>query len=164
MAMHSQGSGLNVNVIASKLPQFERKVIDGDPAPLRIDPEWLLSKSFPASPDLESVINEFRTFEGTWKSCFPGQSAFALAHPVFNQRGDLLFELRPHMPGQGGVSPRRANGKNGRGLWDGAGSRAHATRGMLRPYSRVYSSKHNAYRTRYTLGRRHHRRRCVSRN
>ena len=131
--MHSQAGGLSVNIIASKLPQYERRAVDGDPTTLRIDPEYLLKKSFPASPDLDGVLKEFREFEGMWKACYPGQTAFALAHPVFNQRGDLLFELRPHSQhGDAGGSPRnRGNRKNAHGLWNGTKARSNGGRGMF---------------------------------
>jgi hypothetical protein len=62
---------------------------------LMLNPADLLRQTLTPTIDLQAPLSEFKLFEGVWHSCYPGTAACSLAHPVFNCRGDLLFELRP---------------------------------------------------------------------
>ncbi|KAI0093282.1 hypothetical protein BDY19DRAFT_903047 [Irpex rosettiformis] len=85
--------------VDSARPIYEAKVVEGIHNDHKIcDPEELLKKHFVKAPDLAAVAALFRQFEEPWKSSYPGEGAFNLAHPAFNKRGDLLFELRPFVP------------------------------------------------------------------
>ena len=55
----------------------------------------LLRRVIPTSMDLSDVAKEFHSFENSWQFCYPRVGAYSPAYPVFNCRGDLLFELRP---------------------------------------------------------------------
>lgn len=107
--------------------------MEGNPALLRLDPESILRHCFPSSPALERVLSELKVFEGDWKSSYPGQTAFTLSNPVFDQLGDMLFELRPNtLQGQASVgSSLSPTGRNSRSTWNRASGRNRTARGML---------------------------------
>ena len=96
VAAHSEAGGLHVSIIGTTVPTFEKASAEGEVNSLYMDPQGLLKQHLPASIDLAGVLSEFKTFEGTWGTIYPGTSAYTLAQPVFNRHGDLLFELRPH--------------------------------------------------------------------
>ncbi|KAH9937112.1 uncharacterized protein B0H18DRAFT_867006 [Fomitopsis serialis] len=54
-----------------------------------------LQAQLPQMIDFKEVVQGMRQYEGAWQTCYPGVNAYALANPVFNRQGDLLFELRP---------------------------------------------------------------------
>lgn len=56
----------------------------------------MLREAFPAKVDLDELVREISAFEGAWQYYYPLMNAFSLASPVFNDDGDLLFELRRH--------------------------------------------------------------------
>ena len=97
VAVYSDVGGLHVSVVGSTVPVFEKSHAEGEViASLYSDPQKLLKQHLPSVIDLEGVLGEFKSFEGSWSSVYPGTSAYTLAQPVFNRHGDLLFELRPH--------------------------------------------------------------------
>ncbi|PSS01019.1 hypothetical protein PHLCEN_2v4077 [Hermanssonia centrifuga] len=129
VAAQSETGGLRVRVVGLASPHIEKASMNGTIShrDLWVDPEDLLRKNLPQTVDLSAVLDEFKVFEGVWKSCYPGMSAFSLAHPVFNCQGDLLFEFRPHsqvirpansLPrhlNRGKNQVKFRNGMNGRG-------------------------------------------------
>lgn len=95
LVVHSESSGLRVSVQQTPI-QIKIDNVEGDTElPLAIKPDELLAEALPKTIDLEAAVALFVHFEKAWLSCYPGMSAYKLAHPVFNRRGDLLFELRP---------------------------------------------------------------------
>jgi len=49
--------------------------------------------------DLNALASELRqSFGGVWEHCFPGSGALSLCNPIFNNNGDIIFELRPWVP------------------------------------------------------------------
>ena len=61
-----------------------------------LNPERLLKDIFPATIDMQPALRVFSLFASVWQSCYPGPSAYTLSNPVFNAKGDLLFELQPY--------------------------------------------------------------------
>ncbi|THG96118.1 hypothetical protein EW026_g5654 [Hermanssonia centrifuga] len=114
---YSEAGGLNVRIPKVAIPEFRKSQADGDVvSTLYTDPQLLLKKHLPGSIELSGVLSEFKAFEGTWQSVYPGTSAYTLAQPVFNKKGDILFELRPYSQLSASVSfvppsySRRASG------------------------------------------------------
>ncbi|KAI0700948.1 hypothetical protein BC835DRAFT_323570 [Cytidiella melzeri] len=93
--VHTHRGSLYVSVDSTP-PVYEQVVIKGNPIARGCNPEELLKKHFPYTPDLADVAAEFHQFEAPWKSSYPGDDAFNLTQPAFNRCGDLLFELRPY--------------------------------------------------------------------
>ena len=56
----------------------------------------MLKEAFPKKIDLDELVQEISAFEGAWQYYYPLMNAYSLASPVFNDDGDLLFELRRH--------------------------------------------------------------------
>lgn len=56
----------------------------------------MLKEAFPEKIDLDELVQEISAFEGAWQYYYPLMNAYSLASPVFNDDGDLLFELRRH--------------------------------------------------------------------
>lgn len=49
--------------------------------------------------ELSTLASELRqSFGGIWEHCFAGTGALSLCNPIFNNHGDILFELRPYTP------------------------------------------------------------------
>ena len=95
--IHSEASGLRVSVVTAPF-QFTKATSTGSAlSTLPLDPEEALKKAFAkiTTVDLNEAQAEFESFEGSWKSCYPGLSSFNLASPIFTRKGDLLFELQP---------------------------------------------------------------------
>lgn len=122
--VHSEPSGLRVVAAPNQIQIKADKVDGGTDSSLVIKPDQLLADALPKSINLDEAIGQFVHFEKTWRSCYPGMFAYRLAHPVFNRRGDLLFELLPHStstplvassdPGAAAarVAPRQGSGSN----------------------------------------------------
>lgn len=88
---------MKVNICAPPVPCYQKPVIEGTVVQAFYnDPEALLRANMPQTVDLVEVLGLFKNFEGTYNGIFPGTSAFTLTNPVFNKKGDILFELRPH--------------------------------------------------------------------
>ncbi|KAJ3554928.1 hypothetical protein NM688_g2854 [Phlebia brevispora] len=97
IAAHSEVGGLHVSIVGSTAPTFQKAHAEGEVvASLYTDPEKLLKQHLPSAISLEGVLQEFKAFENVWQAVYPGTSAFILAQPVFDRKGDILFELRPH--------------------------------------------------------------------
>ncbi|KAH9941697.1 uncharacterized protein BXZ73DRAFT_22216, partial [Epithele typhae] len=113
VTVHTLGNTITVDTVGSHDPAFTPATyaIGLDVVPLAelelsatlADPAKLLADAFPPKVDLDGLVRELRAFEGAWQYCFPlaGAGAYALASPVFNADGDLLFELRRHGAGAG---------------------------------------------------------------
>ena len=94
---------------------------------LALDPEELLRSIIPSSVDLKDAVAELKLFEQVWHSCYPGMAAYNLAHPVFNRKGDLLFELRPQ------TSPTAVGTGDSSPTSKFKSKREHRIRGPVRP-------------------------------
>ncbi|GJE96750.1 hypothetical protein PsYK624_129560 [Phanerochaete sordida] len=96
IVVHSEAAGLVVNVSSSP-PMFKSlEYTTGTGDHPTLDPEDLLRAVFPPTVDVSDANIEFSRFARVWQSCYPGSSAFTLCNPVFNAKGDLLFELQPY--------------------------------------------------------------------
>lgn len=96
------GSGIKVNTLGSHDPVFSKaEFSDGSISKFR-NPIDMLREAFPAKVDLDELVQEISAFEGPWQYYYPLANAYSLASPVFNDDGDLLFELRRH----GATNPR----------------------------------------------------------
>ncbi|KAI0754908.1 hypothetical protein C8Q80DRAFT_1094717 [Daedaleopsis nitida] len=88
------GSGIKVNTLGSHDPVFMKaEFTDGGASKFR-NPMDMLREAFPAKVDLDELVQEINAFEGAWQYYYPLANAYSLASPVFNDDGDLLFELR----------------------------------------------------------------------
>lgn len=89
------GSGLSIAVVGDSQPKFNTISTDVQLKNL-FDIPTLQSL---LTVDLTGLASELRqSFGGVWEYCFLGTGALSLSNPIFNQRGDILFELRPYMP------------------------------------------------------------------
>ncbi|KAI0632190.1 hypothetical protein C8Q77DRAFT_1158854 [Trametes polyzona] len=96
--------GIKVTTLGSHDPVFTKaEFTDGSAGKLR-SPMDMLRDAFPDKVPLDGLVQEIRAFEGAWEYCCPPAAPYALASPVFNDDGDLLFELRRH-----GVSSSRSS-------------------------------------------------------
>lgn len=96
IVMHSEAAGLQVSMVNSPII-FKTLETSGDSGShYALDPQQLLKSQFPDSIDLKAMHAEFSRFTSVWQSCYPGPSAFTLCNPVFNRKGDMLFELQPY--------------------------------------------------------------------
>jgi hypothetical protein len=88
---------MTVEVKGDTKPQFETIRVHGDEKlDNLIDLKTLQSI---VKIDLEQLVSELKgTFGGVWEHCFPGMQAYSLCNPIFNEKGDILFELRPFVP------------------------------------------------------------------
>ena len=77
-------------------PTTEGNILDGS---IGRSLEDVLRKYFDRAADLSGLSALFQQFKKPWKSSYPGEGAFNLTHPSFNEKGDLLFELRPLIAG-----------------------------------------------------------------
>ncbi|KAI0356431.1 hypothetical protein OH77DRAFT_1400405 [Trametes cingulata] len=99
------GSGIKVNTLGSHDPIFTKGITtEGSSTKFR-NPMDMLREAFPMKVDLEELVQEIRAFEGPWQYCYPLANPYSLASPVFNDDGDLLFELRRHGVSVVRVSP-----------------------------------------------------------
>ncbi|KAI0372239.1 hypothetical protein BV20DRAFT_1015644 [Pilatotrama ljubarskyi] len=104
------GSGIKVNTLGSHDPVFTKgAVADGNAYKAR-NPMDMLRESFPEKVDLEELVQEIHAFEGQWQYCYPLANPYSLASPVFNDDGDLLFELRRYGTSTIRVSPTSPTG------------------------------------------------------
>lgn len=99
--IRSDAGGIRVDLVGSATPVFSQSETEAKTAVVYTDPETLLKSQLPGTVELSEVVNELKSFEGAWHTCYPGLSAYELTQPLFNAKGDLLFKLRPF-----GVVPR----------------------------------------------------------
>ncbi|PIL22499.1 hypothetical protein GSI_15188 [Ganoderma sinense ZZ0214-1] len=92
------GSGIKVNTLGSHDPTFSGAHFSTGAAAKFRNPMDMLKEAFPCKIDLDELVQEISAFEGTWQYYFPLMNTYSLASPVFNDDGDLLFELRRHGP------------------------------------------------------------------
>ncbi|PIL22598.1 hypothetical protein GSI_15287 [Ganoderma sinense ZZ0214-1] len=108
------GSGIKVNTLGSHDPSFSAaQFSEGATAKFR-NPMDMLKEAFPRKIDLDELVQEISAFEGAWQYYYPLMNAYSLASPVFNDDGDLLFELRRH-----GTTSSRMPTAPGSGLGSG---------------------------------------------
>ncbi|KAH9854755.1 hypothetical protein C2E23DRAFT_726184 [Lenzites betulinus] len=94
VTVHTVGSSVKVNTFGSHDPVFAKaSFTDGGAGKFR-SPMDMLRDAFPDKVGLEELVNEIHAFEGAWDYCYPPAVPYSLASPVFNDDGDLLFELR----------------------------------------------------------------------
>ena len=109
ISIQSEFDGLSVKVTGSLTP-----VIDGTSAQNQFgmfpDLRQKLGEHLPKSIDLSRVLAELKVFEGVWHYGYPGLHAYCLSNPVFNHKGDVIFELRPQ--GHGAQTAHRHAGGN----------------------------------------------------
>ncbi|PCH40165.1 hypothetical protein WOLCODRAFT_68457 [Wolfiporia cocos MD-104 SS10] len=90
--------GVKVHAVGSLAPVFERASFAGDAAlAVFADPEAELRARLPATVDFSAVLQELRAFEGIWQYAYAGTQTYCLGNPMFNLRGDVVFELRPYL-------------------------------------------------------------------
>ncbi|KAI0916987.1 hypothetical protein AcW1_007702 [Taiwanofungus camphoratus] len=135
LSVQTHVDGIKINVVGSPSPAFSKTVFNGEFAStmftdLRTD----LQAHLPGTIDLNEVLQELRAFEGVWQYCYPGMQGYCLANPVFNVRGDLLFELKPYsqQTGAASVSGSRHASVNGH-------MRKSSSRSTLSPHPSVLS-------------------------
>ncbi|KAM5533454.1 hypothetical protein V8D89_012892 [Ganoderma adspersum] len=92
------GSGIKVNTLGSHDPCFSGAQFSDGAATKFPNPMDMLKEAFPEKIDLDELVQEISAFEGAWQYYYPLMNAYSLASPVFNDDGDLLFELRRHGP------------------------------------------------------------------
>ncbi|KAI0712230.1 hypothetical protein C8Q76DRAFT_845437 [Earliella scabrosa] len=90
------GSGIKVNTLGSHDPVFTKAEFTEGGASRFRNPMDMLREAFPPKVDLDELVQEINAFEGAWQYYYPLANAYSLASPVFNDDGDLLFELRRH--------------------------------------------------------------------
>ena len=98
VTVQTVGSGIKVNTLGSHDPVFTKAEFSEGGASKFRNPIDMLREAFPAKVDLEELVQEISAFEGAWQYYYPLVNAYSLASPVFNDDGDLLFELRRHGP------------------------------------------------------------------
>jgi len=103
ISIQSDFDGLSVKVIGSLTPVIEASAAHV-PVGMFPDLRQKLHEHLPKTIDLSQVLAELKAFEGVWRYGYSGLHAYCLANPVFNHKGDVIFELRPQ--GQGAVSHR----------------------------------------------------------
>nr|VWO95625.1 Nucleoside diphosphate kinase (NDK) (NDP kinase) (EC (Nucleoside-2-P kinase) [Ganoderma boninense] len=90
------GSSIKVNTLGSHDPTFSSAHFSEGAAAKFRNPMDMLKEAFPRKIDLDELVQEISAFEGNWQYYFPLMNTYSLASPVFNDDGDLLFELRRH--------------------------------------------------------------------
>ncbi|CCM05147.1 uncharacterized protein FIBRA_07356 [Fibroporia radiculosa] len=107
LVLHTEPGGIKATVTGSTSPIFTKPAYSGDLAAMMyndLDGALSIQNLLPTMIDFKDVLQDFKQFEGMWQSCYPGLHAYCLANPVFNARGDLLFELRSYNAQQSSVS------------------------------------------------------------
>lgn len=107
ITIQSECDGLSVKVTGSLTPVIETSSAQNQIG-LFPDLRQKLAEHLPKTIDLLPVLAELKVFEGVWQYGYPGLQAYCLSNPVFNHKGDIVFELRPQ--GQGAQTARRNNG------------------------------------------------------
>ena len=109
ISIQSEFDGLSVKVTGSLTP-----VIEGSSAQNQFgmfpDLRQKLGEHLPKTIDLSRVLAELKVFEGVWHYGYPGVHAYCLSNPVFNHKGDVVFELRPQ--GHGAQTTHRHTAGN----------------------------------------------------
>ncbi|EIW59593.1 uncharacterized protein TRAVEDRAFT_121066 [Trametes versicolor FP-101664 SS1] len=101
VTVQTAGTGIKVTTLGSHDPVFAKaEFTDGSAAKFR-NPMDMLREAFPEKVALDELVQEIRAFEGAWEYCCPPAAPYSLASPVFNDDGDLLFELRRYGTGAG---------------------------------------------------------------
>ncbi|KDQ49725.1 hypothetical protein JAAARDRAFT_142971 [Jaapia argillacea MUCL 33604] len=95
LCMTSTPSGMEVNISGVTKPTFDTSQQAESAIKNLINFEHLHAL---LSVDLSVIAVEMKeTFGGVWSHCFPSMGAYALANPVFNSKGDILFELKKYI-------------------------------------------------------------------
>ncbi|OSD07148.1 hypothetical protein PYCCODRAFT_1358933 [Trametes coccinea BRFM310] len=94
VALQTIGNGIKVTTPDSQDPTVTNSVFSGSDAEELRNPADMLRKAFPSKVDLHELVEDIRAFEGTWEFCYPPAIPYSLANPIFNDDGDLMFELR----------------------------------------------------------------------
>ena len=99
LEVKTEQGGLKVYERATRIPKVEAHKVKGDVASFGVnflgDPAKLLREHLPKLVMNDKLTSELKDFEGIWRSLYASSSTFTLANPVFNAKGDILFELRP---------------------------------------------------------------------
>ncbi|KAI0826876.1 hypothetical protein BC628DRAFT_226056 [Trametes gibbosa] len=120
------GSGIKVNTFGSYDPIFTKASFTDNSAGKFRSPMDMLRDAFPDKVGLEALVQEIRAFEGAWEYFHPPAVPYSLASPVFNDDGDLLFELRRHGTASARVNATSPAGRIGRSSSPAFGRRAHS--------------------------------------
>ena len=118
--MQTIGSGIRVSTAGSHDPVFAKAEFSEGAAAMFNNPAEMLANAFPTKVDLDELVQEINAFEGAWQYYYPLLNAYSLASPVFNDDGDLLFELRRYGHGSAAatrklnstVSPSSSSGRS----------------------------------------------------
>ncbi|KZT65463.1 hypothetical protein DAEQUDRAFT_524238 [Daedalea quercina L-15889] len=105
ISIQSDLDGLSVKVVGALTPVVEASPAAHNHLGMFPDLRQKLSEHLPRTIDLSQIVAELKVFEGVWHYGYPGLHAYCLANPVFNHKGDVIFELRPQ--GQGATSSQR---------------------------------------------------------
>lgn len=108
VTVQTTGAGIKVTTLGSRDPVFMKADFPNGGAKKFRNPMDMLCEVFPQKVVLDGLVEEIRGFTGTWEYCCPPAAPYSLASPVFNDDGDLLFELRRHETGgaRGGAHRR----------------------------------------------------------
>ena len=114
VSIQTVGSGIKVSTLGSHDPVFAHaEYTEGGTAKFR-NPTEMLRSAFPEKINLDDLVQEIHGFEGAWEYFYPLVTPYSLASPVFNDDGDLLFELRRHSSGPARLPPITPGGRFGR--------------------------------------------------
>ena len=93
--MQTTSKGIKVSTPESYgYPIFSEAEVSEGALEMFNNPTEMLVHAFPERVDLRELIREVNAFGGVWQYHYPLENAYSLGHPVFNDDGDLLFELR----------------------------------------------------------------------
>ncbi|KAH9891709.1 hypothetical protein C8Q73DRAFT_782384 [Cubamyces lactineus] len=114
VSIQTIGSSIKVSTLGSLDPTFtEAEYTEGSTTKFR-NPKDMLRGAFPEKINLDDLVQEIHAFEGAWEYFYPLATPYSLASPVFNDDGDLLFELRRHNSGPPRLPPMAPGGRFGR--------------------------------------------------
>ncbi|KAI0335832.1 hypothetical protein GY45DRAFT_1239802 [Cubamyces sp. BRFM 1775] len=152
VSIQTVGSGIKVSTIGSHNPVFtEAEFTEGGGAKFR-NPREMLRTAFPEKINLDELVQEIHAFEGAWEYFYPLATPYSLASPVFNDDGDLLFELRRHNSGPARHAPMTPAGRFGRPASPirpqsraGRGGRASPAPSAHREYPQLHADDQSAH-------------------
>ncbi|KAL7279894.1 hypothetical protein ACG7TL_006303 [Trametes sanguinea] len=115
VALETIGNSIKVTTPNSHDPTVTNSVFNGSDAEELRNPADMLRKAFPSKVNLHELVEDIRAFEGVWEFCYPPAIPYSLANPIFNEDGDLMFELRcigrPTVRTPGLLSPAGREGR-----------------------------------------------------
>ena len=106
--MHSEPTGLSIQVSESIVPVFSVTELEGNftMAPDNTDVYALLREQLPLSIALQDIAGKLQDLlQGTWKYGSAGLHKYILQNPVFTRSGDLVVELLPQTSTSTNTSP-----------------------------------------------------------